>query len=408
MMMRYIRPQAASRLSTIVHNNVPIISTARASTHVPPPHLDEQGQVLGLFNYYNHPGTPALNDLTIIEGSSADNKAYRLPVQDLRSLPSPLSEYTHTKHGFQILQQPLPIDPSPASVHDIKTMKDKYYPAMIALLKDKLGVRSAIVRKHSLRDLPHFAPGDVKPEVGFEVPSLAPFSIAHADHTAGGARAHFRAMKQPDWFTETGTEDGCTTPAERADFFRLRKEIIAAEDHAIREAGLDPDANGGGKTSPLGGHWAWDGSNYKGPRYAYFSLWRSWEMVGRDPLAVMDMNAPTARDVEFVPLTRTYHHRPGCAEFFHSQNNLLRAPDFASGVTRGEGKGAGHHAWSYLSEQTPEEVYLITFYDSQALLPNKQGHESVQIACPHTAFHIDGTEHAPFRRSCELRVWCIW
>lgn len=408
--MRQIRPHRASRLTTLIQNNASTASRAKASTNGHVHHAYGQGQVLGLFNYYNNPETPALNDLTIIEGSSADNKAYRLPVQDLRSLSSPLSEYTHTKHGFQILKQPLPINPSPASVHNAKNMTDNYYPVMVALLKEKLGVRSAIVRKHSLRDLPHFAPGDVHPEVGFEVPSLAPFSIAHADHTAAGARAHFRAMKQPDWFSETGTEDGCTTPAEREDFFRLRREIIMAEDRAILDAGLDPDANGGGKTLPQGGHWAWDGSNYEGPRYAYFSLWRSWEMVERDPLAVMNMNSSMARNVEYVPLTRTYHHRPGCADFFHSQNNLLRAPDFGFKNARGNGKGTGwgQHAWSYLSDQNPEEVYLITFYDSQALIPSTQGDESVQIACPHTAFQIEGTEGAPFRRSCELRVWCIW
>lgn len=398
--MHYIRKRAASRLTTLANNNAAIIA-AKASTSSFSPHVDKQGSVLGLFNYYNHPGTPALNDLTIIEGSSVDNKAYRLPVKDLRTLQCPLSEFTHTKNGFQILKQPLPISPSPTSVHDVKTMTGKYYPVMIALLKEKLGVRSAIVRKHSLRDLPHFAPGDVNPDVGFEVPSLAPFSIAHADHTAGGARAHFRAMKQPDWFTETGTDDGCTTAAERQEFFRLRREIIAAENLAIREAGLDPDAHSGGTKSPRDGHWAWDGSNYKGPRYAYFSLWRPWEVVSRDPLAVMDMSAPTSREIEYVPLTRTYQHRPGCVDFFHSQNNLLRAPDFGSMRT--------NHSWTYLNEQTPEEVYLITFYDSQALLPdNVQGNESVQIACPHSAFQIEGTEEAPFRRSCELRVWCIW
>lgn len=405
--MRYIRPHVASRLSTLVHNNAASV-TAKASTYASSSHIDRQGQVLGLFNYYNHPGTPALNDLTIIDGSSADNKSYCLPVKDLRTLPSPLSEYTHTKNGFQILNQPLPISPSPASVHDTKNMKSNYYPAMIALLKEKLGVRSAVVRKHSLRDLPQFAPGEVKPSVGFEIASLAPFSIAHADHTPGGARAHFRAMKEPDWSAETGATYGCTTAAEGQEFFRLRKEIIAAEDRAIREAGLDPDAHSGGTTEPRGGHWAWDGSNYTGPRYAYFSLWRPWETVARDPLAVMDMNAPTARDVQFVALTRTYHRRPGCIEFFHSQNNLLRAPDFGAAKSQGERRDSSHHAWTYINEQTPEEVYLITFYDSQALLPRTSGDESVQVLCPHTAFRVEGTEGAPTRRSCELRVWCIW
>ncbi|OHW95863.1 GA4 desaturase-like protein [Colletotrichum incanum] len=375
--------------------------------------LQRQRQVLGSFNYYNGSGVPALNDLTIIEGTSPDNKTYQLPVTDLRSLPAPLSSYMHDKHGFQIVRQPLPISPSPAAVHDHKVMTTEYYPSMTALLKRTLGARSAIVRKHSLRDIPDWAPVGMNPEIGFEIESLAPFSIAHSDYTPAGARGHFRAMKEPDWFVENDTEDGCTTAAERDEFFRLRREIIDAEDRAIAKAGLGPEVQGE-ETRPRGGHWDWDGANYDGPRYAFFSIWRAWETVHRDPLAVMDMSRPVSQKVEYAPLMRTYRDRPGCVPFYYSQNALVRPLDRGrrdSGFELGDDydmTGRSEPAWCYLSEQTPEEVYFLKFYDSEALVRKGKGADDIQMMCPHSAFQVAGTERAPVRRSCELRVWCIW
>ncbi|GKT51507.1 oxidoreductase chyM [Colletotrichum spaethianum] len=370
-------------------------------------------QVLGSFNYYNGSGIPALNDLTIIEGTSPDNTTYQLPVTDLRSLPIPLSSYTHDKHGFQIARQALPISPSPVAVHDHKVMTTEYYPSMTALLKRTLDARCAIVRKHSLRDIPDWAPVGMNPEIGFEIDSLAPFSIAHSDYTPAGARGHFRAMKEPDWFDENDTTDGCTPAAERNKFFRLRREIIDAEDRAIAEAGLGPEVQGKG-TQPRGGHWDWDGANYDGRRYAFFSIWRAWETVRRDPLAVMDMSRPVSQKIEYAPLTRTYRDRPGCVPFYYSQNAMVRP--LAQGrrdsgfeiEDDGDIRGSSVPAWCYLSEQTPEEVYFLKFYDSEALVRKGRGENDIQTMCPHSAFQVAGTESAPVRRSCELRVWCIW
>ncbi|KAK1992227.1 GA4 desaturase [Colletotrichum falcatum] len=371
-------------------------------------------QVIGAFTYYNSPDIPALNDLTIIEGTSPDNKTYFLPVTDLRSLAAPLSSYNHEQHGFQIVRQDLPFKPSPDVVHNQKIMASQYYPSMTTLLKKTLGVRSAIVRKHSLRDIPDWAAVGMNPEVGFEVETLAPFSIAHSDYTPAGARGHFRAMEELKWFSENNhDEEGCTTAAEREEFLRLRREIIDAEDDAIAKAGLDPEVNvGEGQEQPSGGHWDWDGANYKGPRYAFFSVWRAWDTVERDPLAIMDMSQPVSQKVEYTPLTRTYRDRPGCVPFYYSQNALIRP------LGRG-GRDSGYWgdsncsmdsepAWCYLSEQTPEEVYLIKFYDSEALVCRDKGKDEIALMCPHTAFRIPGQEKAPVRRSCELRVWCIW
>ncbi|WYZ35365.1 hypothetical protein EsH8_X_000012 [Colletotrichum jinshuiense] len=334
-----------------------------------------------------------------------------MPVTDLRSLPAPLSSYTHEKHGFQIVHQPLPISPSSDSVHDHKVMTTKYYPSMTALLKKTLGARCSIVRKHSLRDIPDWTPVGINSEIGFEIESLAPFSIAHSDYTPAGARGHFRAIKEPDWFVENDMEDGCTTAVEREEFFRLRREIIDAEDRAIAKAGIGPVVYGE-RTRPRGGHWEWDGANYDGPRYAFFSIWRAWETVHRSPLAVMDMSRHISQHTAYAPLTRTYRDRPGCVPFYYSENALVRPLNWGrrdSGIEmEDDSKEDCGHAWCYLSRQTPDEVYFLKFYDSEAFVRKGKGQDQVQLMCPHSAFQIAGMDNAPVRRSCELRVWCIW
>ncbi|CCF45279.1 hypothetical protein CH063_14414 [Colletotrichum higginsianum] len=136
----------------------------------------------------------------------------------------------------------------------------------------------------------------------------------------------------------------------------------------------------------------------------------------------MDMSRPVSRKVEYAPLTRTYRDRPGCVPFYYSQNALIRPLGWRrrrrdSGFEAGahgddddddDATGDGEPAWCYLSEQTPEEVYFLKFYDSEALVRRGKGQDDVQLLCPHSAFQVEGAETAPTRRSCELRVWCIW
>ncbi|XMA18629.1 hypothetical protein WAI453_011420 [Rhynchosporium graminicola] len=104
-----------------------------------------------------------------------------------------------------------------------------------------------------------------------------PFFSVHSDYTPGGARSHFRAMSEA-WSCRSQTSQ------ERALFFKLRSEVIAAEDSAIGQAGFEP--GDGDMQAGKGGHWDWDGEGYEGPRYAIFSIWRPWEVgCQRDPLA---------------------------------------------------------------------------------------------------------------------------
>ncbi|CZS95548.1 uncharacterized protein RCO7_10056 [Rhynchosporium graminicola] len=99
-------------------------------------------------------------------------------------------------------------------------------------------------------------------------------------------------------------------------------------------------------------------------------------------------------ELRYAVLPRTYKNRAGHVKDYYSENPLVREP--AEEET---------HQWWYLSEQKPEEVYAIKFYDSEAL---KSGDGSVRSMCPHSGFRVEGAEDAPPRRSSELRVWCIW
>ncbi|KAK0104428.1 hypothetical protein ONS95_004719 [Cadophora gregata] len=337
------------------------------------------------FRYYSATEPPDLNDLSAFLGSSSQVSSLIQPVTDLRSFPAPLSSYSHETHGFQILNQKLPIDSSHDSVHDEEVINMKYYPAMVSVLKKQLGIRAAAIVNHTLRDVASIDMTDVdntNPRSNEKSRGTPPFFIAHSDYTAGGARSHLRAMTQ-EW------TDPSQSPEERELFFHLKDEILAAEDAIIAKSGLG--RGNGDMLRGTGGHWDWDGKGYDGPRYAIFSIWRPWETVKRDPLALI---ATPESELQFAVLPRTYKDRPGHVKEYYSDNPLVRVPPAESPLE-----------WYYLSDQKPEEIYAIKLYDSEAM---RRGDGSIRSLCPHSAFRIEGTEDAPPRRSSELRVWCIW
>ncbi|KAK9425018.1 putative GA4 desaturase [Seiridium unicorne] len=246
-------------------------------------------------------------------------------------------------------------------------MYSEYYPSVMSLLKERLKVRSAVVISHTLRDVTvqeghHVHPKNPRP-VG---KSLVPFFLAHSDYTPAVARAHLRAMT-PEWFTGTKTEAG-TTDEERKEFFRLRDEIIYAEDEAMRNSGLK----------------AGNGDAISGKAYGDH---------GRQSLAVLDTQG---HDFLYISLPRMYWDRLGCIPEYYNENVLVKPPKLG---------GKGHHRWCYIKEQKPEEVLAPKFYDSEAL---RRGDSNIRLMCPHNTFHTSEMDNERVRRSCELRVWCIW
>ncbi len=125
------------------------------------------------------------------------------------------------------------------------------------------------------------------------------------------------------------------------------------------------------------------------------SVWRSLETVHRDPLAVMDSKSLFEKKgvTPYVPMERTYRDRPGFAKAYKSENLFPLAPETDDRYT-----------WYYISEQTPEELYTIKLFDSEA---HKEGSEVVEFAA-HSAFSLPNQEKEDLRRSVEIRFLVVW
>ncbi|KAJ9610019.1 hypothetical protein H2200_006349 [Cladophialophora chaetospira] len=337
------------------------------------------------FNYWGTTTDPQESELlAIFTGKSTGLRAVQCPVTDIR--PIGLSSFNLGTHGFQVLKHSSALLPPQADsipdFHDEKHINATYWPELVSMLKSQLGVRSAVAVGSTVRDIQENDPDefDHKLPRRFLGKSLQPFFIVHGDYTPAGARAHFRAVV-PTYFEELNNMEG-TTERERKEFFQFRDEVIAAEEKAMKEEGVTDQ-------------WAWSGKNYAGPRWGYLSVWRALETVHRDPLGVMDPRSLFRPGVEkpYIGLQRDYRDRPGFEKPFKSENLLAVAPQ------RGD-----EHKWYYISQQTPEEVYALKLFDSDA---QKEG-STVAPFGAHSAFSLPDQESEKVRRSVEVRVMVIW
>jgi hypothetical protein len=347
--------------------------------------LEDESPLTASFNYWGSTEQPQESEiLDLISGKATHSRAVECPVMDIR--PLGLSSFNLEKHGFQVLRHASKLVPPQSET--VPDMKDptvgihQYWPEVMAMLKSQLGVRCAIGAGMVVRDKTENKPSDYDPTkprtmVG---KSLQPFFMVHGDWTEKGTRSHLRALK-PDFFEDTHSVQA-TTEEERNEFFRLREEIMAAEDEAIKAEGV----------SDL---WDWSGKGYNGPRWAYFSIWRALETVQRDPLAVLDAKSLFRPEVEkpYVAFQRLYPDRPGFEANFRSENPMIVAPE------RGD-----QHQWYYISHQTPEEVYALKIFDSDA----GKGGSEVTPWVGHSAFRLPAQEDKEPRRSVEVRMLAIW
>lgn len=335
------------------------------------------------FNYWGQTSLPELSDLfPIFSGASPKLKIVTCAVTDIRALG--LSTFNLSDHAFQILQHSssllLPQSKSVPDFHDESMVKTRYWPEIISLVKFELGVRSAAAINTTVRDVSEVQERSSGNPRANPKQSFNPFTFVHGDYTPAGGRGHMRAML-PSFFEDNGNAVG-TTADEQEEFLRLREEILAAEQEAMDEEGVsDP--------------WEWSGAKYNGPRWAMLSVWRPLETVYRDPLAIMDPKSLFESDKPYVPFKRAYKDRPGFEKEYFSENLLPVAPDQESGKV---------HKWYWISEQTPEEVYALKLFDSEA---HKKGSHVAPCAA-HSAFRLPGQEDQKVRKSVEIRVMVIW
>ncbi len=350
--------------------------------------------VRAAFNYWGSATSlPELADLHgIFTGSSPQLKSVSCVVEDIRS--HGLSSFDLSHHGFQVLRSASsllpPQSPSIPDFHDQTLMSSAYWPEVVALVKSQLGVQSAVAINTTVRDVETETAAKKMPTGNPRAnptQSFYPFFVVHGDYTPAGARAHMRALSSD--FFEANHMAGTTSRQERDTFFRLRDEILAAEDEAMKEAGTHDQ-------------WAWSGDNYAGPRWAILSVWRPLETVRRDPLAVMDPSTLFRKGVvdgpPYAPFKRMYRDRPGFQKEYQSENMLPIAPKTDDGNL---------HQWYYISEQRPDEVYALKLFDSEAQRKHEDGKLVAECAA-HSAFHLPGQESKPVRRSVEVRVMVIW
>lgn len=331
---------------------------------------------LSKFNYYDG-DPPEENDVSMFEGRNHHVKEVALPVQDIRSNPTTL---TLDRHGAQLLTHHSEIVPAQSDrFYDLDFISTHYWPELRSFVKKAFNARAVFVRDTTVRDASRATKDRVNPlNPRASKSALKPFFIVHADYTPAGGRSHIRAVL-PTYFEDNGLLD-TTTPEERSTFMTLRSEIIEAEDKAMREMGVSSVYD-------------WDGSNYTGPRYAMFSMWRPLSTVHRDPLGILD--ATTLRPDQITELPRIYANRPGFVPKYKVNNILAKPPD------------AEEHKWVFVSEQKPEEMWALKLFDSEG--STKKGQEDgIAKFAAHSAFELDDSQDVDQRRSCEVRVIVIW
>lgn len=116
-----------------------------------------------------------------------------------------------------------------------------------------------------------------------------------------------------------------------------------------------------------------------------YGVWRPLALVRRDPLAYAEWGSVAEEDLIDISVTPMGIHGP-----FETRSKILK-----------EGEG---HKWYWCKDQSPEEVTIIKFFDSDS----ERAGKSVAGASPHSSIQLAGTEDKPARESIEIRVFAFW
>lgn len=289
-----------------------------------------------------------------------------LPIHDYRTTTA-LSKGPQglMRHGFTVVNQTPAL--SGKSWFSESNIRNVYFPEVSSLVTNLTGASkvcflNAVFRRNPNDDPPdgkhrHKAgeqddsrvpkPEDGVPVIGAQALDQAatPARGVHCDFSSNGARATVRNV--------------------RADIIEAAEPAVRAEDQA--------SANG---------------TEYNGPRYALYSIWRPINTVKRDPLAVADLQTVAPED---------------CVECLGRQLGVHG--DFNSGIyVVKPSERTAEQKWYWLPEQKPEEVLVIKLADSEAF--GKEG--KVIGGTRHGSPVIDGTDGEETRESVEVRVVAFW
>ena len=290
--------------------------------------------------------------------------------------------YTLDSHGFTARRHPSRMHSAPysrSSWNDEALLKTIYIPEVEALLKQLTGARTVVTEAAMVRS-----------QVHSEVDALAT-----SENNTDGRPGPSADMDEDPWPKMIGTSAGggaSPAPKVHLDFsptgarIHLRKyhgvlaaagaEVIAAEDDALASDAAQSNL----------------AAQYRGPRWAMFSVWRPLKRVTRDPLAFADRRSFPKSDyipVKLVePTGKALRHLYPHEAASHEAETLLA---YAS----------ESHKWCWIWNMEPEEVVVIQLFDSEA---DSKGYCGVM----HSSVDVPGTETEPARESIEVRCTAIW
>ena len=307
-----------------------------------------------------------------------------LPIRDIRSSldfgeESPIKL---NKQGFTARRSPTALSSAPythASWNDEKLLKRVYIPEIEKLVLQVTGGKTIftdqlVMRNNFHTEVDGLARSEDKnlnsdsesPEEDMEIldfPKMigvragagaSPAPKVHLDFAPNGARTHLRKY--------------------HSRITKLAASIIEAEDKLLA-SGISP--------SDLP-------SQYDGPRWAMFSVWRPLKPVRRDPIALSDCRTFPKED--YIPLNVLFPSGgEGKTSGTHTEQSFLAY-------------GSEKHEWHWISNQQPDEVLIIQLFDSEA---EKNG-LGVAGGVMHSSVDIEGTEGEEPRESLETRCTVIW
>ncbi|KAI1211997.1 GA4 desaturase [Annulohypoxylon truncatum] len=303
-----------------------------------------------------------------------------LPLHSVRPLPkvSELSQYVdhaqlHT-HGFTAVHHPTPFHASSynsQSFKDPQLLRQYLIPHTAEMMKQITGCKTVITESFLLRTstwtekdslATHGEEVDEASELETGFPQFigfnpkyggaSPASKIHLDFSPNGARTHIRKF--------------------HPDLAKSATDIIQHEDSLLKD----------GKDLK---------ESYKdcgGPRWALYSIWRPLKIVDRDPLAVIGQGSFSKEDC--VPVDIYFPCLGmGTNERHLSESLVIRYSE--------------NHKWHWIDKQTPEEVLILRFFDSDA-----EGGFVAGGGSFHSSLELPGTENEAPRESLEIRCLCIW
>ena len=346
------------------------------------------------FTYWSGDQAPdPFEVMDIINGSHPKVQRHAGIVQDIRD---PAQSMNLDDHALQVIEHRsalLPPFHEDFDFENAQAVRDEYWPELRSVLRSELGVRSVVFTESVTRtsnEAPHKdyrdKDGRVKVINGVRRPPTIgqPFHVVHNDFSPVGSRNALRAVRQ-SFFEDNGCAESVAMQDQRG-FFELREEVIAAEQEAIEKSGAES-------------HKDWDGTDYKGPRWAHFSIWRPLDVVHKDPLGLLDPACIFSRPSTYEDKLAAYHSilfphkdRRGMDDYVGA--NIMPRPP----------KHGEQHRWFYIKEQRPDEILAIKLFDSEAW---KKGSRVMPCAA-HSAFELPDQTGLPPRRSIETRGFVIW